>query len=94
MLRQENAALKAERDALKAENSHLKLSGDWSRAKINQLELERAALLQKAYDITIPAPQIMRQQSDPDSKLKQFSFDDVGDDIARVLGIPIHGDTN
>ena len=94
MLRQGNADVRAEGDALKSENSHLRLAGDWHRAKINQLELERSALLQKAYDISIPVPQIVRQQPDPERQLKQFSFDDVGDDIARVLGIPIHGDDN
>ena len=93
-LRQENAALKAERDALKSETTSLRIASDWLRAKVNQLEIERSSLISQAYGIHTPVPQLARQPVlDPvQQSLKDFSFDDVGDQVARIMGLPAHGE--
>ena len=87
--RQEIVSLRAERDALKAENATLKINFDWLRMKVNQLERERAQLIEKAYNITLPAPELTRHVAAdvPDA----FSFEDIGDDLAKRLGMPIFG---
>lgn len=92
-LRQENAALKAERDTLKSETTQLRISSDWLRAKVNQLEIERAGLIRQAYNINVPAPQLVREpEVDPTYNPREFSFDDIGDQVARIMGMPAHGE--
>ena len=95
-LKEQNAALRAERDALKSENSLLRVSGDWLRSKVNQLELERAALLHTAHGISVPVPQLEKVNAPPagfarGAEALDFSgFDDMGDKVAQELGIPLH----
>jgi FtsZ-binding cell division protein ZapB len=85
-LRSEVAALKAENGSLRHENATLKTHFDWLRTKVNALELERAGLLEKAYNIKLPVPEIARQthQVEPDA----FSFEDLGDALAKKYGLP------
>ena len=91
MLREEISGIKAERDTLRSELASLRVTNDWLRMKVNGLELERAALLEKAYDIKIPAPQIARQPIvDPTHDPKNFSFSDLGDTLATKIGFPAH----
>ena len=91
-LHAELAAVKAERDAIKSQLTVANTNLDWMRTKINGLEMERAGLIERAYQIKLPAvPQMVRtsqQPVDPNS----FSFEDIGNDMARALGMPIHGD--
>lgn len=92
-LREELAAVKAERDAFKSEVMTSRISQDWLRVKVNQLELQNTALLEKAYDIKVPAPEIIRQPSvDPKWDPRNFSFEDVGNEMAGKLGLPLYGD--
>jgi len=88
-LREELVAVRTERDVLKHEILSAKVNADWLRVKVNGLELEKAGLLQKAYNITLPVPEIVRtpQTSQP---FEQFSFDDIGDEAARKLGLPTY----
>ena len=91
-LRQEVAALKAERDALKSELISVKVNADWFRVKVNQLEVERAQLLEKAYSIRVGAPEIVRHTDLSNIRLEDFNFDDMGDAKAKELGYPAYGD--
>ena len=78
---------RAANTALRQELATLKTNFDWLRVKVNQLELERAQLIEKAYNIKLPAPTLQRHVAAdvPDA----FSFEDVGDDLAKKLGLPI-----
>ena len=90
-LREEVAALRVERDALRTELISVKSNWEWSRVKINQLEYERAALLEKAYNIKLPVPEIARTASNYDlESFSQFAFEDLGDETAKKLGLPTY----
>ena len=87
-LREELSSVRAERDALKLQAAVNQTHFDWLRTKINGLELERAGLLEKAYNIRLPVPEIVRAPTaafDP----REFSFEDLGDDFAKKLGMPV-----
>lgn len=86
--------LKARVSELEAENAVLqreviatRTNFDWLRMKVNQLEFERAGLLEKAYNIKLPVPEIARQHQPIDPN--EFSFEDLGDDLAKKLGLPV-----
>lgn len=88
-LREELASIRTERDMLFKELTKSQIMGDWMRMKVNQLEFEKTALMEKAYGIKIPAPEIARQPTpDPTFDPKNFSFEDVGESLARTLGLP------
>lgn len=95
-LREELASLRASHDAAKVELATSKVMNDWLRVKINQLEFERVALLEKAYGIRVPAPELTRHRpaTDPDMDPRNFSFEDIGDEVAHKLGLPLYGDKN
>lgn len=87
-LKTELASVKTERDFLKAENINLKVGQEWMRHKINSLEVERAALLGKAYNLTLPVPEIGAKRPTEEITLANMSpFDHIDDDTARKLGI-------
>lgn len=89
-LKEKNSALEAERDALKNELSHLKINFDWLRVQVNQLQAERTSLMEKAYGIKVPAPQIARQEVRAFPDQETFSFEDIGDELAKKLGFPTY----
>ena len=93
-LREELAAVRAERDTLKLQAAVDRTHTDWMRTKLNQLELERAALIERAYNIKLPAvPELIRTpHAMPDPNSFTMNFDDVGDELARQLGLPVYGD--
>lgn len=62
---------------------------DWFRIRVTQLEKERAQMVERYTGVKIEVPNIVRV---PDVPVEQVlsevaSFDDVGDDIAKRLGI-------
>lgn len=57
----ELAALKVERDALVRENAELRANFRWMTLQVNQLQLERQALLEKVYNVRVAAPQVLTQ---------------------------------
>ena len=68
------------------------VTNDWLRFKVNQLEIEKAALMEKAYNIKLPVPEIARApRVDPSYDPKNFSFD-IGDELARQIGLPVYDD--
>jgi chromosome segregation ATPase len=87
-LRAELAAVRAERDVYEHQLTVTQSSFDWLKMRINQLEVERAELIKKAYGISSPVPEIVR--TPPELTMENFSFDDVGNDKARELGLPVY----
>lgn len=88
-LREELAALKAERDSLKSEVTAARIMADWLRIRMNSLELERTALFEKAYNVKLPVVEIAKApQIDPiyDPKTMGAIFEDVGDEVGSKLG--------
>lgn len=62
--REELSAVRAERDLLKVQLAVAQNNFEWTRSRCNSLELERAGLMEKAYNIKLPAPEIVRTQRD------------------------------
>lgn len=87
-LREDLAALRAERDALKQQVTSANLVNDWLRMKVNTLEAERTQLLDKAYGIKVAAPQLVKAPVMTKEKLDEFTFDDIGEQVARTMGLP------
>ena len=90
-LREELSAVRAERDSLKLQNAVSQNHFDWLRVKTNQLEFERAQLLEKAYGIKTPIPEIVRAPQFPIDFNPASMFEDVGEKAARELGLPVYG---
>ena len=90
-LRSELAALRAERDTLKSELTALRINSDWFRLQFNQLQAENKALLERAYGVRVPVPEIITRSEHQSLKLQDI-FNDVGDAEASHLGYPSYGD--
>ena len=91
-LRTELATLKAERDVLKDQLRGAQINSDWLRMQVNSLQMERAALMEKAYNIRVPIPELARTTSlQSPISIEDFSFSDIGDEAARKLGLPLYG---
>jgi len=88
-LREENAALKAENDSIGKELQSTKINLDWLRVQFNQLQLERTALLEKAYNIKVPTPELVARAKVP-STFEDFSYEDMGDKMASLVGLPTY----
>lgn len=87
-LREDLAATRAERDVLRQQLSVSQIHFDWLRLQVNTLQLEKTALLEKAYNIKLPSPEIVRTPTmGEESKLSDFGFDHVDDEMAKKLGI-------
>jgi hypothetical protein len=69
---------------------------DWMRHRINALEKEKAALIQKELGITLAVPEIMTVRPGTVGGAPDFShipsFEDVGEDEAKRLGIDVDAD--
>jgi hypothetical protein len=88
-LRVRAASLEEINKSLERELASLKVQNDWLRIQFNQLQFERAALIEKVYGLKIPAPELTKP--DPKPHIEDFSFDDVGDAKAREMGLPLYG---
>lgn len=89
-MKTELAALRVERDAQTRELASTKVMNDWLRMKVNQLEIERAQLLAKAYGIHTQVPEIVQRPNRQVSPLEAIDFDDMGDKKAQELGLPLY----
>jgi predicted nuclease with TOPRIM domain len=89
-LRTENAALHAEAALLKSQLSVSQNQFDWLRTRVNVLEMERAQLVKQAYNIDTPVPEIQRRPDPLIDQLNQFTFADMGDEMAKKLGLPTY----
>lgn len=86
-IREDLAACRAKCEVLERSLAHTQSSFNWLAVRVNDLENQNKALLEKAFDIKVPAPQIAVKAPPIDEMLKQFSFDDVGDEVANKLGL-------
>lgn len=91
----------AEVAAIKAQQAALTNTNDWLMVRVTQLEMERAKLIEVNYGVKVDVPVIEKRPEhfvtgmttgqpklDSDFSLNQtISFNDVGDDEARRLGI-------
>lgn len=89
-LREDLAAIRAERDMLKVQLATSQNHFDWLRIRINALETERAQLIEKAYGIKVPIPELVRPPTSP-LDLNADLFSDIGEDAAKSLGMPLYG---
>lgn len=90
-LRTKLAAAEAENSTLKTQLAVAQTNFDWLRIKVNSLEFEKAALIERAYNIKLPAPEITRTPvvgSEPSTI--DFSYDDIGDELAKKFGLPVY----
>lgn len=85
-LREELLTLRIERDLLKSELASTKANFNWLTVRCNALEAERAQLMEKAYNIRIPVPEIVRTPIDP-FEMNADLFNDMGDERAATLGL-------
>ena len=62
---------------------------DWLRIRCTQLERERATMIERYTGVKIDVPVIARapEQTTPEILNEAAMFDDVGDEVARQLGI-------
>ena len=88
-LRSELLVVRAERDAYKQQLTVANANFEWIRLRVNQLEIERGGLLEKATGIKTVVPEIVRTPSNVDQMVNNFTFDDVGDEMAKRLGLPL-----
>lgn len=90
--RDELVKLRTERDNFRDELSRVNILNDWLRIQINTLQIERSSLLEKAHGIKVPAPQLERSRvtADEATSTPEFSFDDIGDELAKKLGLPTY----
>lgn len=80
-LREENAALKAELAATKSELVGVKLNADWLRIRFNDLELQNKGLLEKAYGIKLPVPELMKSAPKMPDIFNQAIFEHQNEDV-------------
>lgn len=93
-LRAANAALRAEVNLLASQAIADRATADWLRVRVNALEMENKALMERAYNIKLPVPEVVRTPNKPIEPEKEHSpFDDIGEDLARALGFPSHTTT-
>lgn len=90
-MRTELAKITAERDAAKSELLTLRANFQWATAQINDLQFQCKALLEKAYNIRVPVPEIVR----PIANVPKFDsnlFEDMGEVMAKEQGMPLYSD--
>jgi hypothetical protein len=81
------SAFEAETNALRAQVIAQQTAADWYRVRLTQLEYERAQLIQRYMGISVPVPQFDKSVDDRPDPNQTIDFNDVGDDVAKALGI-------
>lgn len=85
------AKVTAERDAAKQELLTLRANFQWATTQINDLQYQNKALLEKAYNIRVPVPEIVRPVSNmPTGFNVSDLFEDMGEDAAKMQGMPLY----
>ncbi len=91
--RDEVIQLRTERDCLKNELTRSNILNDFLRLQINTLQMERTGLIEKVYGIKIPTPLLekapVQVHTDP-TGMRDFDFEDIGDEMAKKLGLPTY----
>jgi hypothetical protein len=87
------AASKEKAMVLAEQNKVLQVQLDFMRLRVNQLEMERAALMQQVTGVNVPVPQIVSTVTQPSpqdmASAMSAHFQDVGDDEAKRQGLMI-----
>lgn len=87
-LQSDLAVARAEREMLQKELTSTQIMSDWLRIQFNDLQAQNKQLLEKAYNIKLPVPELQpRMKASP--SVQSFSFEDPGDDVARALGYSV-----
>lgn len=88
-MRDDLVAAKAVRDTLTTQCKALEVTNDWFRVRIGQLEHERAVLIAKYMGVEMPVPVIERVRDEKKDDVYNVTphFNDVGDEMARKMGI-------
>lgn len=85
-LREDLAAVRAERDALKTQLVGMNANFSWLTTRVNALEVERAQLIQKAYGITVSVPEIVRHASPSlDMNALGSLFEHIDDEVVKKI---------
>lgn len=85
------AKVTAERDAARTELLTLRANFQWATTQINDLQYQNKALLEKAYNIRVPVPEIVRPVSRmPENFNVSDLFEDMGDTDAKRQGMPVY----
>lgn len=87
-LRTDLNTVRAERDILKVQLGISQNQFSWLSQRVNILEVERAQLLQKAYGIQAPIPEIVRV---PNAELDLHAdlFNHIDDEMAKQYGFTV-----
>lgn len=89
--REQIAKLTAERDAAKTELLTLRANFQWATTQINDLQYQNKALLERAYNIRVPVPEIVRPVSTmPNNFNVSDLFEDMGEEQAKAQGMPLY----
>lgn len=86
-LKKEVAVLKAENAQLRNDLQATRINADWFRLKVNDLEATNKGLMEKAYGIKLPVPEIVRVQETPPYKLPEALFEHIDEETAKQLGM-------
>lgn len=88
-LREEVEVLRAENALLKSDLQATRINSDWFRLKVNDLEVTNKALMERAYNVKLPVPQVVKAQEVAVNpyKLPEALFEHIDDDTAKSLGI-------
>ena len=93
LVKDDIATLRAENTLLRSELQKSQIMADWFRVQVNTLQYENKALMEVAYGVKVPAPEIVRApKTDPSWDPKNFTFEDVGETMAKELGLPVYAD--
>jgi len=85
------AVARSEAEAAKLQLAVTNNTLSWLQMKVNQLELEKAGLIEKVYNIKVPVPEILRTPLvTQDFSHILNNFEDIGDERARELGYTPH----
>lgn len=91
-MREDLATRNAEVRELTEALATAKANFNWLTTRVNQLEVERAALLEKVTGIHTAVPEIIRAvpPQTVESLMNSGIFDDLGDEKAKNLGMPVY----
>lgn len=87
-LNAERITAAAEARVLADQNAAYKITMDWMRHRLHQVEQERAHLLKTYMGVAVQVPSFVKPEPDPDDVLGGANiFQDIGHEAAERLGI-------
>lgn len=89
-LREEVATLRTENKLLQDQLNKAEIMCDWLRMQHNTLQQEKAAFMKQTHGVSVPAPELVRRSALDIPKLDEFTFEDLGDALAKQIGLPTY----